>query len=129
MPQISPILHNRLLHSKKDCCKLKTLVYDANTVRKYCHFFIYECFYMKLTVSLFSTTISHLVFITFITYYLLIDNNARRCLCRVGLRLHRLCTHYLLVSSCSYLVINVTKRQLHSFKEGELPQMNLKYCR
>lgn len=65
---------------------------------------------MEVTFSLFSTTISHLVFITFITYYLLVDNNAQRSLCGVSLGLHRLCTHHLLVSSYSYLVINVTKR-------------------
>lgn len=93
-------------------------------------FFIHERFHMKLTFSLFSTTISHLVFITFITYYLLIDNNAQRCLCRVSLGLHRSCTHYLLVSSCSYLVINVTKRQLQLLHRGtttlnelEIPQV------
>lgn len=74
---------------------------------------------MKLTFSLFSTIISYLVFITFIAYYLLLDNNAQRCLCRVSLGLHRSRTHYLLVSSCSYLVINVTKRQLQLLHRGK----------
>lgn len=47
---------------------------------------------------------SCLVFITFITSYLLIDNNTQRCLSRVKLGLRRSWTHCLLVHSCSYLV-------------------------
>lgn len=122
------LCHKSLLSYTISCCTVrrtvaneKTFVYDANTGRKHHIFFIYECFYMKLAFSLFSTTISHLVFITFITYYLLIDNNAQRCLCRVSLGLHRSCTHYLLVNRCSYLVINVKKGSYSFFTEGKLP--------
>lgn len=96
-------LHNQLLQMRRLLYMIIMLL--GKTV-------IFNVFIWNSLFHCLAQQTSCLVFITFITSYLLIDNNTQRCLSRVKLGLRRSWTHCLLVHSCSYLVINARKKQL-----------------